>query len=678
MSTVKQREICCKEKQCLKKDNLFFKDLNANGKLDPYEDWRLDSRVRAEDLLSRMTKREKIGLLMIDTLNASWGGEIDEYAYFLTKKQNMRRFIFRNGINLKPQRVNQNIYQKYIGETVSPKEAAEFLNNVQRLCEKSRLGIPALFKSNARNHEEIDARFGINVNAGSFSSWPKEAGLAALRNPKLWADFARAMKTEWKAIGIRGMYGYMLDLATEPRWNRVHETFTEDAQLCSDIIQVLIGVLQGSSLNSDSIALTVKHFFGGGPQLKGLDPHYPFGKEQIYPCDNLAYHIQPFKAAIDSGVSSIMPYYGIPLGVHKKYHPASDVFFDENRGIAIGFNQGILQTLLREELGFKGNVNSDTGIIGFRPWGMENYSEEQRLAVALNAGIDVLSGFHDIDVLNAVIEKPAIYSEKNAYAVNGVSEERMNEAVLRLLAELFDLGLFENPYVDAVSANKIFHETERQRQAVDAQAKSIVVLRNTGILQNQKGKKVYLKNISSTVAERHGFKVVTNCDQADFAVIKILVKNIICPVYDEKGKRMYYPNGQEVDTQFGGAIPQESGFLSFKAMQEAESWQMSPSYKEIQKIFSSIDKRKIIVFVNFRQPYVIDEESGLREAGALSAIYGVSDEALFRVIEGSVTPCGKLPFSLPNSLHAVERNITDKAGYSDKDTLFPFGWSIPL
>src|SRR5690606_20299674 len=107
---------------------------------------------------------------------------------------------------------------------------------------------------------------------------------------------------------------YMADLSTEPRWYRIHETFTEDSDLATDIISTLVKNLQGESLNSNSIALTIKHFPGGGPQEGGGDPHYAFGKNQAYPANNFDYHLAPFQAAVNAGASSIMAYYGIPVG----------------------------------------------------------------------------------------------------------------------------------------------------------------------------------------------------------------------------------------------------------------------------------------------------------------------------------------------------------------------------
>src|SRR6185436_20225997 len=104
--------------------------------------------------------------------------------------------------------------------------------------------------------------------------------------------------------------------ATEPRWHRVQETFTEDADLNAEIMTTLVKGLQGGPVSpSTAVALTIKHFPGGGPQELGLDPHYSFGKRQVYPGGRFDDHLKPFRAAIEAGVSSVMPYYGVPVGV---------------------------------------------------------------------------------------------------------------------------------------------------------------------------------------------------------------------------------------------------------------------------------------------------------------------------------------------------------------------------
>ena len=636
--------------------NFSFKDLNKNNKLDVYEDWRKPVDVRVNDLLQKMTLEEKAGMMLINTLNADPYGKTSERAVDLIENEKMTRFIFRNTITNNPDRTPST--NAFRSSGVTPFEAAQFMNSVQEMAENTRLGIPLLFKSNARNHVDLDARAGINVSSGAFSAWPKEAGLAATRDMELIADFGKIMAEEWAAVGIRSMYGYMADLSTEPRWYRVHETFTEDSQLASDIIGTLIKNLQGKKLNAKSIALTIKHFPGGGPQEGGGDPHYAFGKNQAYPAGMFEYHLAPFKTAIDAGASSIMAYYGIPVG---------QIYLPNNVGMA--FSRGIITELLRKRLGFRGYVNSDTGIIGDRAWGLEDKSVDEQIIIAIEAGTDILSGFNDNKQLLQLIKDGKL------------SESRVNESVKRLLKEQFELGLFENPFVDPNRAAYLVGNASFQRKAELAQRKSIVLLQNKQILPitnmlASNGPQILTVGMDEEVFKSSDWSKVKRtslkageiltavasgkADSADLAIIRIYVTNV----------------STGSDRMFGGASEDELNFLSFSDMAKAKSWKITPSLEEIKAIMSEVGEEKTILAIDFRQPYVIDEASGLLNAGAMLATFGVQDKALLEVITGKHNPSGKLPFALAKNAEAIIKQAPDAPGYPEEDTLFPFGFGL--
>jgi beta-glucosidase len=639
----------------LHQNQLQFKDLNKNQKLDIYEDWRQPVDKRVADLLSQMTLEEKVGMLLINTLNAGAKGKMTDAAVDLIENQKMTRFIFRNSVTNNP--VVTESGNPFAGTQITPYEASQFMNAVQELSESTRLGIPAMFKSNSRNHMEIDARAGINVESGSFSAWPKESGLAATRDMDLIADFAKIMAEEWRAIGLRGMYGYMADLSTEPRWYRVHETFTEDSDLASEIISVLVKNLQGERLNSKSIALTIKHFPGGGPQEGGGDPHYDFGKNQVYPAGKFDYHLAPFRAAVDAGASSIMAYYGIP--VDQPYLP---------NDVGMAFSKGILTDLLRNKLGFKGYVNSDTGIIGDRAWGLEDKSVDEQILIAIEAGTDILSGFSNNKQLLALVESGKL------------PESRVDLSVSRLLKEQFELGLFENPYVDPNRAVYIVGNASFQRKADLAQRKSIVLLQNKSVLPLTQPKgpdtlRIFTMGMNSALFKDRtwaNFKVTTgDYDKSkgeklpaiprdtDFAIIRVQITN-------DPGS----------DRRFGGALPEELNFLSLSEMAKSKSWKISPALEDIQKVMETLGSEKTILSIDFRQPYVLDEASGVLNAGGLLATFGVSDAALMDIILGKFNPSGKLPYALAKTSAAVIAQDPDAPGYPEEDTLFPFGFGL--
>jgi beta-glucosidase len=515
------------------------------------------------------------------------------------------------------------------------------------------------------------------------------------------------------------MYGYMADLATEPRWYRVHETFTKDADLGANIMKTLVEHLQGGPLNPSSpVALTMKHFPGGGPQELGLDPHYSFGKNQVYPTGNFSYHFKPFKVAIEAGVSSIMPYYGVPISL------TSDGVVYEQTGMA--FSKQIVTDLLRGKLGFKGYVNSDTGIINDRAWGLEGKTVPERVAAAINGGTDTLSGFNDVKTITDLVRAGL------------VSEARVTEAAGRLLKPLFEMGLFENPYVDDAEATAIVGQDAFRQAGLDIQRKSVVLLQNRGTgtakaLPLAGGERVYTMGLDNTDA-RNAFAQVTNGevdasgkslarDAAgnvqgrpsaagfDRALIRVEISNTGTNGYRTKdpatGANPAFTNPltgkvwgatdpcvthpaanplcvddgnlggpSPLGLVFGGAFPWEANNLSFTTMATSKSWRISPTLADIQAVMREIGADKVVLSINFRQPYVIDEASGLRQAGAIVAGFGVSNAALLDVLDGKATPQGKLPFALANNLQAVIDNQPDAPGYPAKDTLYPFGFGL--
>ena len=736
-----QPALGARTKQIIVVDGFKFRDLNGNGRLDPYEDWRLPVAKRIDDLLAQMTVDEKAGMMLIDSVNAGCGGALSAESAEQIAGENMKRAILRNSVTMTPVCSGQPRPGGFGAGQVSPTEMAAFANAVQELRERTRLGIPMVFKSNARNHIDPDARFGISEAAGAFTAFPKEAGLAAaalgeeaVRTGKtpsngemsVIRDFARVMGAEWKSVGLRGMYGYMADLATEPRWFRVQETFTENADLAANIIRTLVQTLQGEAVRdgtsvtpASAVALTVKHFPGGGPQEDGLDPHYSFGKQQVYSSEaGFAYHLKPFQAAIEAGVSAIMPYYGVPTaGRNAKGQPASLTYDGVVYGqTGFAFSKQIVSDLLRTKLRFQGYVNSDTGIINDRAWGLEKQSVNERVAAAVNGGVDVLSGFHEKKVILDLVQKGL------------VTESRLDEAVKRLLKEQFQLGLFENPYVDTARAAGAIGNEASRAVALDIQRKSLVLLRNAGDGSVQRPlpfkpkAKVYIAgNLSKAGIESYGFTVTdgnTPIDGVrpsaighDYALISITAladqkaagtyrsddpATGLNPAYRNpftnqpwgSQDRCVDPAGYgeaasgpkppciDLGMRFGGVFPWETANLSFTAMAASKSWSVQPNLATIQAIMREAGPKNTILVIYFRHPYVLDKASGILDAGAILANFGISEPALMDVLSGKVKPQGRLPFALANNLEAIAKKRPDRAGYPKADTLYSFGFGL--
>ncbi|MHA8091216.1 glycoside hydrolase family 3 N-terminal domain-containing protein [Aquirufa regiilacus] len=634
----------------LRVGKLSFKDLNKNNKLDKYEDWRLPADVRVKDLVSQMTLEEKLGFMLISTTrmggdqvfsNGVQGGgpktTITEGFNEEDLVQNTNMFTRKPlaSPNMSAAGTTKGVTQFHLRHFIlrasaSPEIMAKWSNNLQELCESSRLGIPAIVASNPRNHVTTDASVGLSVGLTAFSKWPGELGLAAMRDFDLTRKFAETAAKEWRAVGLRKGYMYMADLATEPRWGRVEGTFGEDADLTSNMITQIVLGFQGNKLSNTSVAMTTKHFPGGGPQVDGQDSHFDWGKFAHYPGGMFDYHVKPFKAAIAAGTSAIMPYYSAPKGKE----------FEE---VGFSYNKAMIGDLLQDKLGFHGIINSDTGPIEMMPWGVENLSIEERYQKALNAGVDIFSGAADPTTLIEVVKKGLI------------KEERINQSVAKLLKEKFDLGLFENPYVNVEEAVKTIGNAEAVASANLALRKSIVLLRNDEKrLPLAKNTKVYFETF---------FQSGRNAGEA----IKVSKPNY--PGLE------FVNTKEEADVVLLWLVPTSGGLFSSQGSKI--DLNLSKNRIDVNHVNEILHAKPTIVAINYSNPWVI-EEIDKGKAKSVIATFGTTQDALLDIVTGAYKPTGKMPFTTPISQAAVEANKSDVPGHMEGAGygLFAFGHGL--
>jgi beta-glucosidase len=265
----------------LQSNGLQFKDLNKNGKLDVYEDWRKPASVRAKDLVAQMTLEEKAGTMMHGTLRTSGQmGSIGAGASYDLEAN--RKAIVDAKVNSFITRLQ-----------AAPQMLAEQNNKLQELAEASRLGIPLTISTDPRHHFQYV--LGASASGNGFSQWPESLGFAALNDVRLMQRFGDIARQEYRAVGIHLALSPQADLATEPRWSRITGTFGEDAQLAKRMVQAyIIGFQNGAKgLNKDSVITVVKHWVGYGAQPEGFDGHSAYGKYNVFPKNNFAYHIIP-------------------------------------------------------------------------------------------------------------------------------------------------------------------------------------------------------------------------------------------------------------------------------------------------------------------------------------------------------------------------------------------------
>ena len=571
----------------------------------------MDIDARVEELLSRMTLAEKAGMLF-QTMIVVGSGDLSEpnsafrvnNAEYMIKEQQLSHF-------------------NVVRAADDARTLAEWQNRLQKLAASTRLGIPVTLSTDPRHH--FTENVGTAAAAGAFSQWPETLGLAAIGSAELVQRFGDIARQEYVAVGLRLALHPQVDLATEPRWSRINGGLGEDADLTSKLVQAYIRGFQGEQLGPESVSTMTKHFPGGGPQLDGEDPHFSYGREQVYPGANFDYHLKPFRAAIDAGGSQIMPYYGMPIGTQ----------YEE---VAFGFNKGIITDLLRGELGFDGIVCTDWGLVTdttilgqpmpARAWGVEHLDELSRVEMILNAGCDQLGGEARPELVVQLVEQGRI------------SQDRIDVSVRRLLREKFILGLVDDPYVEPEQAAATVGKAEFVAAGAEAQRRAYTLLTNNDqVLPLAKGRRLYVEGIAEEVASLYG-EVVGNPADADVALLRL--------------KAPYEPRPGGFEAMF------HAGSLEFPVTERDH-------HAEICSIVPTI------VDVYLDRPAVLPDL--VRDAAALFASYGSSDEAFLDVVFGDAQPEGSLPFDLPRSMTAVVASRSD-VSFDTADPVLRFGHGL--
>ena len=594
-------------------DGMSFRDLNKNNKLDRYEDYRLDTTQRVEDLISQMTLEEKVGTLFHPpvTINPDWMFRL--YSLFVD-----------GGKLTESEIINQHINHFNLYGNPKPERLAKRLNSLQKIASRSRLGIPVTISSDPI-HEVPNGGGVASFSLDGFSKWPSQLGLAASQDPSLVKQFAEIAREEYLAVGIRTALHPMADLATEPRWARNFGTFGSDNVLSSKLTMAYMDGFQGETIDSQSVMTMVKHFPGGGPQENGLDPHLFSGRNQIYPGNMFDYHVKPFIDAINNNLAVIMPYYGITVN-------------QTSENVAIGFNKDLLTTLLRDELGYKGVICSDWGIINGRHWGVGDLSIEERYIKAIDAGIDQFGGEKDTEVVIELVKKGLM------------PLSRIDASVKRILKNKFDLGLFDNPFVEVDQVKSRVNTERNIKLGKEAQKQSMVLLKNDSTLPLEKNINIFVDgfNAKSIV---HG-NVVSDIKDADVIV------SYVHTVFNGN-----QPSGIDrlVDNVLSSIFPNQD--LNF-----------SPEILEKLEEFSSI--KPLIVIVDLNRPAILDSINQM--SSALVGTFGVDESVIFETLFGESKPSGKLPFEIPSSMKEVNKQLEDVPDDTMNPTFkFGFGLTYP-
>ena len=491
-------------------DGLRFRDLNRNGKLDPFEDWRLTPEQRTTNLLARLTIEEKAGLMMHDSAPSAtspigMGTEYDLHAVSaIIAEKKVATFITRL--------------------TTDAANLATQNNLLQQQAEATRFAIPLTISTDPRNN--FHSTLGAGNAAVSFSQWPDMTGMGAIGDPAMTRRFGDIARQEYRAVGIQEALSPQADLATEPRWGRIDGTFGEDPLAVKAQVEAYVAGFQAgeTGLKRDSVLCVVKHWTGYGAMKGGLDSHNSYSRHAVLSEAAFEQHLISFTGAFAAHVAAVMPTYAIL--------DTPTIDGQPTEAVGAGFNKELLTGLLRGRFGFQGVILTDWLITsscegecltgapagkqpGIEPgkfgmsWGVESLTPEQRFAKAIDAGVDQFGGVSDSEFIVKLVRE------------GHVAEARIDESARRILMQKFELGLFEDPYVDPAVAKTTAGSAEFMQAALGAQERSMVLLANKKTLPLAASmRKVWLIGVNADAARHAGLTPAASPAEADFALVR--------------------------------------------------------------------------------------------------------------------------------------------------------------
>ena len=682
----------------LEVDGYAFKDLNKNGQLDKYEDWRLSSEERAKDLAAQLSMEEIAGLMLYSSHQelpapetgkraSTYNGLPFSQAYAspedLTDQQ--KSFI-----------INDKVRHILLTKIQSPYVAAEWNNKVQALCESLDHGIPANNSSDPRHGLIAEDEFNAGAG-GKISVWPGLLGMAATFDPAVALRFGEVASTEYRALGMATALSPQIDLATEPRWRRVMATFGEGSKLATDFARAYSDGFQTSkgadaregAWGMNSVNAMVKHWPGGGTGEAGRDAHFSFGKYAVYPGNNFEEHLLPFTEGafkLEGGTeqaSAVMPYYTISYGQDPS-----------GKNVANGYSDYIIKDLLRTKYNYKGVICTDWGIVREyadlhrntgKPWGLESMPEAERYLTVLMVGVDQYGGINKTDGILAAYELG-----KQKYGEAAI-RARFEESAVRLLMNIFRTGLFENAYLEPAKSQATVGCEQFMKEGFEAQIKSVVMLKNHAQTLPLKGRlKVYVPKrmqageysrwgnaVKGKPYENHGislnvvkqyYDVVDNPEEADVALVFIKAPTVGRGHYEwdiKAGGTGYVP----ISLQYGdytakyarkksiaGGDPKEN-FTNRTYLGKSITTYNKVEMETVLETRKLMGNKPVIVAISAERPMCFHEIE--KSADAILIGFEVMNQAFLEIIAGKAEPQGLLPVQMPKDMRAVEEQCED-------------------
>lgn len=693
----------------LNSDGYGFKDLDRDGELDPYEDWRLSSRKRAEDLASKLSIEEIAGLMLYSSHQAI---PTDDYGFWSsTYNGTILRLsgLPKSALSDKQKAflAEDNLRAVLIVRSETPRMFAQWNNNAQEFCEGRGHGIPVNISSDPRHEVGTVAEFNAG-SSGTISKWPAPLGLAATFDPDLVRGFGRIAAVEYRALGIATALSPQADLATDPRWARDYGTFGEDPYLAADLTKAYIDGFQESEgceqiedgWGFGSVNTMVKHWPGGGSGEGGRDAHYSFGKYSVYPNDNVGQQIIPFVEGAfkldgkTGSASAVMPYYTVSYGLDPS-----------GNNVGNSFSEYIINEKLRDQYGFDGVVCTDWGITHDyykveeaygKPWGVETLSQDERHYRVIKAGVDQFGGNNDKGPVLAAYRKWCDeFGEKSA-------RERFERSAVRLLMNMFRTGLFDNPYIDPDYTERTVGKAEFMEKGFEAQLKSVVMVKNrSNVLPVAAGKKVWFPRrfdsekqtflngstgseswvypIDTAIVGRY-FTLAQTPEEADFALV--MVQSPQSGYGYDLADRMKGGNGYlPISLQYNDYTADSAREKSIAGGDPFEKFD-NRSYKGktvrtsnrtdldlVKATRKAMGDKPVVLAVAAGNPFVPTEIEPYADAILIG--FGIQYQAMLDIASGKAEPQGLLPVQMPADMNTVELQAEDTPGdmrcYTDSE-----------
>ena len=612
-------------KSIIEADGYQFIDLNGNGELDVYEDWRQVAETRTEDLVSQMTVREKIAQMQHPTYLPRSDGKVPSY---------LEEWCNQEGIGM-----------LLIRELSSVESAATNMNMIQEYAEGSRLGVPVLVS--------MDSVHGLSYVSGATVTGHNLA-LAATRDKELVTKLSEISRDEHIAIGVRMTLSPEADIASEPRWGRVMETFGEDPDLVTEMVTAQVVAFQNGSdgLNSGSIVACMKHFPGAGPQMDGKDTSPIISSEET-----LKTHLKPYYAALEVNVASIMPYYSVPLAL-------------DMENSAIG-SAATLQDLLRDEMGFEGIIQTDWGMI----WAIqealgtmtgEEVSDEEAILIGVTQSrVDGIGG-----------ESIRLIDQMEEFTNDGkIDEEILTAAAKRIVKAKFEMGVFENPYCDVDYAVSFVGNEESQKVNLEAAEKAMTLLKNDGILPLDADAEQTILVCGPRAGDMDSLVGGWSSSQEGLTIAGALEAYA-----GENTKVIYEAEDVEKITELAKDADVIVVSVGEPSYQHDPPWgydtlEIVESQQEILEAAKASGK-PIVTVVTGGRPYILtwcdENTNAILEAYYPGAQGGI---AIAETLYGLNNPTGKTPIQFPRDMESVNSQEGD-VSFDLENPLYDYGWGL--